>query len=205
MSLSFFLRGLLIGLMVAAPVGPIGVLCIRRTLADGRLTGFVTGLGAAVADAMYGAVAAFGLTAVSQLMLGGRVWMRAVGGAFLLYLGVRTALARPKSTEEQKHPGTLVAAFATTVLLTLANPATILSFAAIFAGFGLLDAQPTHTNAGLMVAGVFLGSAAWWLFLSGLVGLRRRRFDERAMVWVNRGSGALIGGFGVAAIVSALV
>jgi threonine/homoserine/homoserine lactone efflux protein len=136
----FFLRGLGLGFAIAAPVGPIGVLCIRRTLADGRLVGFVTGLGAATADATYGAVAAFGVSAVTSLLVGLRLWIHLLGALFLAWLGVRTLLARPAvkaATPTAPARAGLLTAWASTVMLTLTNPATIISFAAVFAGLGL--------------------------------------------------------------------
>ena len=117
-------------------MGPIGVLCIRRTLVDGRLYGLITGLGAASADAIYGIIAAFGLVSITNLLIGGQTWLRLVGGIFLCYLGVRTLLARPAQDEVSSQKTSLAGAYASTFLLTLTNPLTILSFAAIFAGMG---------------------------------------------------------------------
>jgi threonine/homoserine/homoserine lactone efflux protein len=201
MEIVALLRGAALGLAIAAPVGPIGVLCIRRTLADGRLIGFVSGLGAATADASYGAVAAFGLTLVSSLLLSLRLWVHLVGALFLCYLGLRTALARPATTPAGTSGKGLAGAYATTLALTLTNPATILSFAVVFAGLGL--AGGTVAVAALTVAGVFAGSALWWLMLSTGVGLLRARFTLGAMRWVNRLSGAVLVGFGIFALVTA--
>jgi threonine/homoserine/homoserine lactone efflux protein len=204
MDISFLLRGLLIGFAIAAPVGPIGVLCIRRTLADGRAYGFVSGLGAATADAAYGFVAGFGLTFVSSFLISHGLWLRLVGGLFLLYLGVRTFMSRPASAPAGNGSGrlSLVNAYLTTLALTLTNPATILSFAVVFAGLGLATGGGDYLAAILLVIGVFVGSAAWWLLLSGGVSLLRARFSMRGLAWVNRISGILIAGFGVVALVS---
>jgi threonine/homoserine/homoserine lactone efflux protein len=204
MELSFFARGLVIGLAIAAPVGAIGLLCIRRTLADGRLVGFVSGLGAATADAFYGAVAALGLTAVSSAMVAHQNAVRLVGGAFLCYLGARTALAAPVMTTGPGSARGLAAAYGSTLALTLTNPTTILSFAAVFAGLGLGATAGDRAAAILMVAGVFLGSALWWLILSGAVGLFRRALTPSRLRWVNRASGAVLAAFGVAALLSAV-
>ena len=193
-------RGTLIGFSIAAPVGPIGVLCIRRTLADGRATGLATGLGAATADAIYGCVAAFGLTWVTSLLLGGQTWIRVVGGVFLLYLGVRTFLARPGERPAAASGAGLVAAYGSTFFLTLTNPMTILSFVAVFAGLGLGSARSDPASALTLVAGVFAGSALWWLTLSGLVSIFRSRFDAGALLWVNRISGTIILAFGILAM-----
>ena len=196
MSAELFLRGLVIGVSIAAPVGPIGVLCIRRTLAEGRLAGFVSGLGAASADGIYGCVAGFGLTAVTNFLLEQSHWLRLVGGLFLCYLGIKTALAAPASREAALKPDSRAANYASTFLLTLTNPMTILSFTAVFAGLGLAGAKGDYRSAAALVAGVFLGSAAWWLVLSFGVGWFRVAREPRALVWVNRLSGAIIFGFG---------
>jgi threonine/homoserine/homoserine lactone efflux protein len=201
MEIFALLRGMALGLAIAAPVGPIGVLCIRRTLADGRLMGFVSGLGAATADATYGAVAAFGLTLVSSLLLSLRLWVHLLGALFLCYLGLRTALARPATQPAGASGKGLLGAYVSTLALTLTNPATILSFAVVFAGLGL--AGGTVTLAALTVLGVFSGSALWWLLLSTGVSLLRGRFTPGAMRWVNRLSGAVLVGFGIVALVTA--
>jgi threonine/homoserine/homoserine lactone efflux protein len=197
---SLLLRGLIIGLSIAAPVGPIGVLCIRRTLAQGRSFGLISGLGAATADAIYGCVAGFGLTFISGFLVDQQVWLRLVGGAFLCYLGVKTLLAKPS---EQIAPVTgpgLLGAYASTFLLTLTNPMTILSFAAIFAGLGIAGTGGSYLSAVTLVLGVFAGSALWWLLLSGGVGLFRVKFTPRALQWVNRISGLVVLGFGMVAL-----
>jgi threonine/homoserine/homoserine lactone efflux protein len=198
---STFARGLLLGFSIAAPVGPIGVLCIRRTLTQGWRIGFLTGLGAATADATYGAVAAFGLTAFSNLLIAEQFWLRLVGGLFLLYLGARTFFAKPTTVAANASANGLAGAYTSTFLLTLTNPTTILSFAAIFAGFGLASSGSTLA-AGVLVAGVFLGSALWWLLLSGGVTLLRSRFRPGALVWVNRISGTVIILFGALSLAS---
>jgi threonine/homoserine/homoserine lactone efflux protein len=193
-------RGILIGFSIAAPVGPIGVLCIRRTLADGRVAGLATGLGAASADAIYGMIAAFGLTWITGFLLGGQGWIRIVGGAFLIYLGARTFFAKPGERAAMATGAGLMRAYASTFFLTLTNPMTILSFVAVFAALGLGTSRSDPASAAALVIGVFLGSALWWLTLSGLVAVLRSRFDARALVWVNRVSGAIITAFGVLAL-----
>ena len=150
----------MIGFSIAAPVGPIGVLCIRRTLADGRVTGLAVGLGAAAADAVYGAVAGFGLTAVSGLLVEPAGLAGLVGGLFLCYLGIRTLPGRARRPRRGGRRGP-AGAFTSTFGLTLANPATILSFVAVFAGLGIA-ARGARRGRG-SGAGVFLGSALWWL------------------------------------------
>ena len=197
--MSLFLEGMAIGFAVAAPVGPIGVLCIRRTLADGRASGLVSGLGAATADAAYGSVAALGLTFVTSLLVGAETWLRLVGGVFLVFLGVRTFLSRPAERPIAAGRGGLPGAYASTLALTLTNPTTILSFAAIFAGLGAGSADGSST-ALLLVPGVFIGSTLWWFVLSGATSLLRAKLSIGGLRWVNRVSGAIIAAFGVVAL-----
>ncbi len=197
---AFFLRGLVIGFSIAAPVGPIGVLCIRRTLAEGRAVGFVSGLGAATADAAYGSIAALGLSAVTTVLVGHQTWLRLIGGAFLCYLGYRIFVSRPAENVRGTLDTRLAGAYTSTLLLTLTNPMTILSFAAVFAGLGLGSAAGGARTAALMVLGVFLGSALWWAILSGVTGLLRARLEVRGLQWVNRLSGMVITAFGIAAL-----
>lgn len=202
---SWFLQGFLLGFSIAAPVGPIGILCIRRTLASGRLHGLVSGLGAASADACYGLAAAFGLTALSGLLLAWQTPIRLLGGIFLLYLAARIFFSKPPAENAQpvsEKNGGLAGAYFSTFLLTLSNPMTILSFTAIFAGLGLAAGAGELAHSAALVAGVFTGSAAWWLTLSLGVGLLRARVTPKVMTWVNRASGLVIAAFGLAALVS---
>ncbi len=194
------LRGLLLGFAIAAPVGPIGVLCIRRTLAQGRAIGFVSGLGAATADVLYGCIAAFGLTAVSGLLVRQQGGLRLLGGLFLCYLGVKTLLSRPSDEPAAAEGRGFLGAYLSTLLLTLTNPMTILAFMAVFAGLGVGRTVNGYAAAAAVVLGVFLGSASWWFMLSAGVSLLRGRLDGRHLLWVNRVSGGIIVGFGVAAL-----
>jgi threonine/homoserine/homoserine lactone efflux protein len=197
-----FLRGLLIGISIAAPVGPIGVLCIRRTLAEGRLSGLVSGLGAASADAIYGIIAGFGLTFISGFLVAQQTWLRLLGGLFLCYLGIRTFLSPPPEDPEKVQNQGLLGNYLSIFFLTLTNPMTILSFAAIFAGLGLAERAEGYISAGLMVLGVFSGSATWWLVLSLGVGFFRERVTPQWMSRINRFSGLIIIIFGILAIFS---
>jgi len=195
------IRGMVVGLSIAAPVGPIGVLCIRQALSNGFRPAFCSGLGAATADALYGCVAGFGLTAVSGFMLRQQFWIALLGGTFLCLIGLRTLRARPatQAAPVRGHG----AAYASTLLLTLANPATILSFIAIFAAFGPA-AVADYGRALNLVVGIFLGSAAWWLFLSAAVSRARTKASDRTLRVLNLLSGALLVGFGAAALGRAL-
>lgn len=202
MDLSFLLRGLIIGFSIAAPVGPIGVLCIRRTLSEGRMYGFISGLGAATADALYGCVAGFGLTFISSILISQQTWLRLIGGVFLCYLGIRAFLSKPAEQTTSLQAKSLFGAYVSTFLLTLTNPVTILSFAAIFAGVGVVSASANYVSAVVLVLGVFLGSVLWWFILSGSISLFRSRFKSSWLLWVNRISGAVIFGFGVIVLAS---
>jgi threonine/homoserine/homoserine lactone efflux protein len=194
--LALFLKGLAFGFVLAATVGPMWVLCFRRTLSAGALAGFVSGMGIAVADALYGAVAAFGLTAVSSFLLAQQIWLVLGGGAFLLWLGAKTLLAKPDLIEARAAatPQSLAAAFFSTLGLTLANPPTILAFVAIFAGLGL-GANPSYAAASLVVLGVFLGSALWWVLLAAAAGALHGRLGARVLRTINVASGLTIIGF----------
>jgi len=197
MNISFFLQGFIIGISIAAPVGPIGVLCIRRTLANGRTCGLVSGLGAATADAIYGCCAAFGLTIVSNFLLNQQKWLQWVGGIFLCCLGVKTFFAKASKIGSNDGDIKLLGAFASTFVLTLTNPITILSFAAIFAGIGLGGPQRGFPPAFLMVNGVFFGSIVWWTVLSGSVAAIQSRLNPVRLIWINRISGLIIASFGL--------
>lgn len=207
MNMIFLLRGLLIGLAIAAIVGPICILCIQRTMNHGFRYGLVTGLGAATADAIYGSIAAFGLTVVTTLLVHLQVWIHLSGGLFLVYLGVRTLFRKPAEKATQAQNGSHTKAYISTLLLTLTNPQTILSFAAIFAGLGVSTsagpsnrANAINIDSFLVVGGVFLGSALWWLLLSGGISIARGRFTQRWLSWINRLSGCIILCFGLYAL-----
>jgi threonine/homoserine/homoserine lactone efflux protein len=202
---SFLISGIIIGFSIAAPVGPIGVLCIRRTLAEGRLHGLVSGLGAATADAVYGCIAAFGLTFISDVLVQQQLWLRLVGGAFLIFLGVKTIFSKPSEKPPSEKRTGLMTAYGSTFFLTLTNPVTILSFAAIFAGIGLGSAVADYGSAALLVFSVFAGSAMWWLILSGTVSLLQKKVTPRVLKWINRVSGVVIMGFGVFILISLLI
>ncbi len=195
------------GIAIAAPVGPIALICIRRTLDQGRSIGLMTGLGAATADGFYGLVAAFGLAALSDLWVSQSHLLRIVGGIFLCYLGLTTFFTPSKlSTTDldaaaTTEPSGRLVAYASTLFLTLTNPATIFSFIAIFAGLGITQAD--YLSSVTLVFGVFTGSASWWLVLvSGVVHLRNRltphRLDRFNQV-STKIFGVLILGFGLAA------
>lgn len=205
-SVWMLVKGAGIGFAVAAPVGPIGMLCIRTTLERGRVAGFCAGLGAAVADTIFAGIGAYGINLIGGWLDAERLWFSIIGGIFLIAFGVHLARREPNlaNSESREVPKGLLADFSMTLLLTLANPTTILSFAAVFAGLSGLIGFSLDVVPALLI-GVFLGSAGWWLTLSGIVGLIRHRIDHATMVWINRIAGAVLVVFGLYTVGYALV
>ena len=198
-----FARGLVLGFTIAAAVGPISLLTIRRTLAHGRVYGLASGLGVALADATYGGIAAFGLTALTSVLIGGRFMLGIVGGLFLLVLAWRTMTSRPDEVAVADDRPGLVGAFISIFGLTMTNPMTILSFAAIFAGLGVVGRG--GTDAALLTLGVFCGSASWWLILTWVVAALRTRVTVGGLTWVNRVSGVVLLGVAIWSIAGAFL
>jgi threonine/homoserine/homoserine lactone efflux protein len=208
MEIRYLLKGLIVGFVIAVPIGPIGILCARRTLTQGRMAGFVSGMGAATADVFYGFIAAFGLAFISDILLSYQFWLRLAGGAFLCFLGIRTFIEKPEIKslfsmlrKKKRHAGM----YTSTFFLTLMNPMTIFSLAAVFAGLGLAGAKGDILSALILVLGVFLGSVLWWLLLFGVFSVFKRRFNRREMQRINRIAGMIIMGFGLLAFASLLV
>ena len=203
MEINLLLRGIIVGFSIAAPVGPIGVLCIRYTLAHGRIAGLVSGLGAATADAIYGCIAGFGLTFISSFLISHAVWLRLGGGMFLCYLGVKTFLTLPAARTDLAVTSNGIAnTYSSTLFLTLTNPMTILSFVTIFAGLGLAETGGNYMGAVILVLGVFTGSAAWWLLLSSGVSWLSTNFNLHRLQSINRLAGFIIIAFGMVALFS---
>jgi threonine/homoserine/homoserine lactone efflux protein len=206
MLLGLFLKGMLVGIVIALPAGPVGVLCIRRTIFHGRLAGFISGLGAASADAVFGIIAAFGLTFVSDLLFRYQNWLRLGGAVFLLYIGISAFTADPvRGTQSQRDPDGLVADYASAFALTITNPITILAFLAIFASIGFSGPEATWARGEILVSGVWLGSLLWWAGLAFGAGRVRLSVDREHLVWINRGSGGILVFCGVALLGSLLV
>jgi threonine/homoserine/homoserine lactone efflux protein len=199
--LELLLRGVLAGLAIAAPVGPVNVLCMSRTITRGRLHGIVSGLGAAVADTFYGSIAGFSITFVIDWMLREEFWIRLAGGLLLIGIGIVYYVKKPKSLKDAGGEGAH-SDFVTTMLLALTNPTTVLSFLAVLAILGLGENRP-KTLTLFLVAGIFLGSMLWWITLALITGYFRERFDDRAVLWMNRIAAFAIGGFGVITMILA--
>jgi len=201
MNFIFFLKGLLIGFLMAAPVGPIGILCIRRTLTEGRMVGLVSGLGIATADAIYGCITGLGLTFISNFLIRQQIVLQVIGGSFLCYLGLRILLARHVEMAITKKRTQLVGSFTSTFFLTLTHPMTIFIFLAIFSGLGMAEI-PGHLPIMTLVLGIFIGSTLWWVILTTAISLLRASFSAQGVLWVNRISGVLITGFGIAILLN---
>jgi len=197
----FFFKGFVIGFAMAVPIGPVGVLCIRKTLAEGPWRGLVTGLGAATVDSLFAGIAAFGLTLVSDVITRQHFWLSLVGGALLLFLGIRTFRAKRKDPIVPFEGKGVFGSYVSSFVLALTNPVTIFAFVAVFAAFGL-----GHTlsvwSASILVLGVLLGSSAWFLTLGFVAKLFRKKLDSEGLRWVNRVAGILLMLSGVAAFVS---
>ena len=200
-----FIKGLCIGFLIAAPVGPIGLLCVMRTFSRGFISGLATGLGAATADGVYGCIAGFGVTIIASTLIEGELWIRSAGGLFLVYLGVRHIFLEPAPIGETLKSRGLVADYASTFLLTLTNPMTIVFFVAVFTNLGMEQIENNHWTALWLIAGVFAGSALWWLTLSLSVSILRRRFSIHRLRCVNKIAGVIIALLGAAGLISALL
>jgi threonine/homoserine/homoserine lactone efflux protein len=194
---NLFVKGLIVGFCLAAPVGPIAVLCVHRTISHGKLAGFLSGLGAAVADAIYGTLAAFGVTVISAFLMDHRMLFQRTGGAILLVLGIRLFLTRPPQGENADQETSLFRDFLSTLVLTLTNPMTFIAFVAIFATLGVGAVRGHSILTAELVGGVLLGSAAWFTFLVALANLFREHFRYQTLVAINRGTGVFVVGVGL--------
>lgn len=198
MELTFLFKGLIIGFSVAAPVGANGILCINRTLSQGNLTGFASGLGAATSHGIYGAIAGFGLTFISDFLIEGQAGLQLFGGIFLYYLGIKTFVKKPAYEKLKTNSNTLVNAYFSCLILTITNPFTILYFAAAFTGIELANKGATDYNsAWSLVLGIFIGSTSWWLILSCSVELLKHKLNRQRLQMLNQifGMSILIFGF----------
>ena len=206
--LILIVSGVIIGLIVAAPIGPCNLICIRRTLHYGPVNGFVSGMGAALGDGTFAIITAFGLTAIAQIIEGYSTILQVVGGSLLIVFGINTYLSDPiaQHVDEKKRvregeAASLLRAIASTFALTITNPATLFGFAALFAGLSGLSAdQPSYLNAAFVVIGVISGSALWWFALTTVVGFLHAKIDSRAVKLINHASGIAITLFGFAVI-----
>ncbi len=200
--MGLFLKGFLIGLMIAVPVGPIGLLCVNRTLSKGRVYGLFSGLGVATADAISAGIVALGLTLVSGFFIDQQMWLRLIGGFFLCYIGIQIFATEPSERSASARETNLLGAYVSTFLLTFSNPLTLLSFVAIYAGWGVEDMTGHYFASAILTVGVFCGSASWWVALSSGMPVVRMMVTHEGLRWVHRISGAIIAGFGFIVLLS---
>jgi threonine/homoserine/homoserine lactone efflux protein len=201
--MSICFRGMIIGFVMAAPIGPVNMLCIQRTLAGGPVSGIVSGLGAASADAFYAGIAAFGLTMVSQFLSAHASWLRITGGLFICFLGCRALFRKPSQDRPAGEDKGSLRSFSSTLFLTLANPTTIFSYGLVLASFGAADVRHDAGTAIFLTLGVFTGSGLWWIMLSAIVGKFRRSLGPAGLGRIIHLSGLIIAGFGVFVLASA--
>jgi len=205
MTTTIFIKGMVIGLLISLPVGPIAVLCIHRTLNEGKIHGMVSGLGAATADVVYGFLAASGLSFISNFLIKEQLWFRLLGGFFLCYMGVKLLRSRVIQKTVSEDSANYFSNYVSALFLALSNPGTFLVLAAIFAGLGVTQTRVHHVSVGLLVSGVFLGSGLWWFILSSVTGVFLKKLDYVKLAWLNRISAIVIAGFGVLVLTSLIL
>lgn len=198
----FFLKGLVAGFVIAAPVGPVGIMCIHRTITQGKPAGYVSGLGAAIADTFYGVAAAFGLSLLAAELMNHQILLRSIGGTVLCLIGLRSLITRRVPAPAAPAREKLLGDFASAFFVTLTNPLTVLTFAAVFAAIGIAEVGEKARWGAALVVGVFAGAAAWWFLLTSLAGLFRGLLSDAGVLWINRGSGAIILVFGALLLAS---
>ena len=198
MNIPILLQGLIIGFSVAMPIGPIGILCIRRTLLQGRLIGIITGLGVATADAIYGSIAAFGLSFISTFLINNQVILKLIGGLFLLFLGIKILFSKNSLEDYSKIKKTnFITSYTSALFLTLTNPITILLFASIFSWWSIVIDDNSNKEAYMLISGIFTGSLIWFTLLSSVVGILRSKFVTKHLIWINQLSAIILIGFSI--------
>lgn len=201
---TYLYKGLFVGFVIAAPVGPVGIMCIHRTLCQGRIAGYLSGLGAALADTFFGAIAAFGFGFIVEPLIDHNYWLRFGGGVALCLIGLRSLLTRKLPPPATNDRASLIGDFVSAFLVTLTNPITVISFAAIYAAMNIPHLANDPRWGMALTLGVFVGAAVWWLLLTTVAGAFHSRVAERGVLWISRISGAVILGFGALLLVSLL-
>ncbi len=198
MNIPILIQGLIIGFSVAMPIGPIGILCIRRTLLQGRLIGIITGLGVATADAIYGSIAAFGISFISNFLINNQNILKITGGSFLLFLGIKILSSENSFDDLSKIKKTnIISSYTSSLFLTLTNPITILLFASIFSWWNIVIDTLSTNEAWMLILGIFSGSLLWFTILSLIVGILRSKFVIQHLIWINQLSAIILIGFSI--------
>ena len=207
MDLELLIKGFIIGVSASVSIGPIGVMIIQRTLNKGRLSGFISGMGAAIADTIYAIIAGFSLTFIISFLEKEHILFQLFGGLVLLVLGTRIFYTNPalQLRRQRRKKSKLYEDFFSIFLLTFTNPLAVFVFVAIFAGLGLLNEESGFIQTSSIVFGVFAGSSIWWFFLSSLLSRFKSRFRLKSLWWLNKVSGILIFAFGLFAAVDLLI
>lgn len=200
--LKLFIDGFTLGLAVAAPIGPVGVLCIKKTLSSGLAIGLFAGFGASIAKVIYGIVVGFGLTSVSNFLINYNTYISIIGAIFLTYLGIKIFMTKPVMNCDSVQKENKISAFTTMFLLTIMNPMTVLSFLAVFSGLGIANTASSYSNGLVLISGIFCGSMSWWIFLCSMVNLFRQKINGSILSWINKVSGIIIVTFAAMIILS---
>jgi threonine/homoserine/homoserine lactone efflux protein len=192
MDISLFFKGFLVGIIISAPIGPVGALCIQRTMSNGRLSGILSGIGAAVGDSIFAVIAVFGLTFISGFLDEKEAWFRIAGGIILLYFGLRVYLSKQQDCSNQDNEVNHFGTFGSALLLTISNPLVILSILAVFAVLGIVNPTSSYPSTALLILGVFSGAVFLWTITCHILSNYRNRMGQKGILLVNRITGLFI-------------
>lgn len=204
MELEFLIKGLIVGFLASIPMGPVGILCIQRTINKGRFPGIISGMGSATVDAFFALVAAFGLTFIINFIEEQQFYIQLIGGAVMILLGVKIFNTNPvkQIRRHRKRKNKLIEDYVSVLFLTLSNPLAIFLFVAAFASIGMVSSKDSSLKSWLIILGVFLGAMLWWATLTFFVDLFRKKFRLKQLWWINKIAGVLVVTFGIAAMLS---
>ena len=207
MSLEFFIKGIIVGFLASIPLGPVGVLCIQRTINKGRISGLISGMGSATVDSLFALVAALGLTYIINFIEEQHFFIQIIGGGVLIFLGAKIFNTNPvkQIRRHRRKKNKLIEDYFSVLFLTLSNPLAVFLFVAAFAGIGLVTSKDNHLKSYVIIVGVFAGATLWWAILSFLIDLFRKRFRLKQLWWINKIAGVIIMIFGLAAMLSVLL